>query len=86
MPNIPMETACQRAEHLRNCLGSLDVPYGRYNLTTTLSVGVAFYPSNGEDRESVLRAADRALYGAKKAGRNQVVTYDQLEEPLNNVF
>jgi diguanylate cyclase (GGDEF)-like protein/PAS domain S-box-containing protein len=87
MPNIPVQTAWQRAEHLRICLSALDISYGRYNLTTTLSVGVACYPSNGEDRESVLRAADRALYGAKKAGRNQVITYDQLEEqPLNNVF
>ncbi len=80
MPNIAVQIACQRAEHLRNCLGSLHIPYGRYDLTTTLSVGVACYPSNGENRESVLRAADRALYGAKKAGRNQVVDYDQLEE------
>ena len=79
MPNISVQTACQRAEHLRTSLSSLNVQYGRFNLTTTLSIGIACYPSNGENRESVLRAADRALYGAKKAGRNKVITYDHLQ-------
>lgn len=84
MPNSTIQTACQRAEHLRTCLSSLDVQYGRYNLTTTLSIGVACYPTNGEDRESVLRSADQALYGAKKAGRNRVFAYDQLVISSNN--
>jgi diguanylate cyclase (GGDEF)-like protein len=40
----------------------------------TVSIGVAeFLPENGE-REDVLVAADRALYRAKAAGRNQVAT------------
>lgn len=78
MPNITLRTARQRAEQLRASLGSIQVQYGHFQLSTTLSIGIACYPSDGEDRESILRAADRALYGAKKAGRNQVVTYDQL--------
>jgi len=79
MPNISVQTACQRAEHLRTSLSSLNVQYERFNLTTTLSIGIACYPANGENRESVLRAADRALYGAKKAGRNKVIAYDHLQ-------
>ena len=43
----------------------------------TVSIGVAeFSPANSE-REDVLVAADRALYRAKAAGRNQVATGDQ---------
>jgi diguanylate cyclase (GGDEF)-like protein len=79
MPNISVHTACQRAEQLRTSLSSLNVQYGRFNLTTTLSIGIACYPSNGENRESILRAADRALYSAKKTGRNKVITYDHLQ-------
>jgi diguanylate cyclase (GGDEF)-like protein len=82
MPNITLRTARQRAEQLRTNLGSVQVQYGRFQLSTTLSIGIACYPSDGEDRESILRAADRALYGAKRAGRNQVVTYDQLPVTL----
>ncbi|MDH6157660.1 EAL domain-containing protein [Janthinobacterium sp. CG_23.4] len=34
------------------------------------SVGVALYPSDGEDPDSLLRHADQAMYAAKSAGRN----------------
>ncbi len=38
----------------------------------TLSIGVALFPDHGEDKDTILRAADRALYKAKEAGRNRV--------------
>jgi diguanylate cyclase (GGDEF)-like protein len=79
MPNIAMDTAFQRAKDLRVILNSLKIPYGHFILTITISMGIACYPSNGEDRESVLRAADRAMYAAKKAGRDHILTYNQLE-------
>jgi diguanylate cyclase (GGDEF)-like protein/PAS domain S-box-containing protein len=80
MPNINMSTAYERAEKLRQSLNSLHVPYGHYNLTTTISVGIACYPTNGETREAILRAADQAMYAAKEAGRDHILSYDQLVE------
>src|SRR6266498_1131730 len=79
MPNMAVDTAYKRAEDLRTALNSLHVPYGRFNLTITISMGIASYPANGENRESVLRAADRAMYAAKKAGRDHILTYDVLQ-------
>ena len=79
MPNIPTESAYQRAEELRLVLNAMQVPYGRHNLSITISMGIASYPANGSDRESVLRAADRAMYGAKQAGRDHILTYDVLQ-------
>jgi len=81
MPNIGIDTAFQRAEKLRRSLNSLYVPYGGHNLTVTISMGIASYPMNGETREEVLRAADSAMYAAKKAGRDHILMYDQLEAP-----
>lgn len=46
---------------------------GRNGPGCTLSAGVAEYRA-GEDIESVLRRADRALYAAKQTGRNRVCT------------
>ncbi len=40
--------------------------------TVTASVGVATFPEDGSDEEEVTRAADRAMYSAKKSGKNNV--------------
>lgn len=39
----------------------------------TASLGVAFFREDGDDPKSLMRAADRALYTAKRLGRNRVV-------------
>ena len=45
----------------------------------TLSVGLAMSPEHGTTREELLRAADRALYAAKRSGRGRVVAFsDQV--------
>jgi diguanylate cyclase (GGDEF)-like protein len=45
----------------------------------TISVGVASYPENGTDMDTIIRAADAALYACKRNGRNRV----ELAEVLN---
>jgi diguanylate cyclase (GGDEF)-like protein len=87
IPNIHKDTAYERAEKLRNTLNSLCIPYGVYSLTATLSMGIACYPANGQTREAILRAADKAMYAAKEAGRDHILSYDQLrlsQETLEN--
>jgi diguanylate cyclase (GGDEF)-like protein len=38
----------------------------------TISAGVAAYPEDGSDANTLIEAADRALYEAKHSGRNKV--------------
>ena len=40
------------------------------------SIGIAMYPQHGRDLESVLKAADSAMYVSKQRGRNQYSIFD----------
>ena len=79
LPNISLETACERAADLRKSLLQLSVPYEHYSLSVTISMGIACFPENGQTRESTLRAADQAMYAAKEAGRDHILSYDQVQ-------
>ena len=77
MPNISLEVASQRAEDLHRRIGALQISYGIYTLTTTVSMGIAIYPDHGATKDDLLRAADQAMYVAKHTGRNRVVIYQE---------
>jgi diguanylate cyclase (GGDEF)-like protein len=51
------------------------------NLRVTASLGVATLPDDCGDADSLVRAADRALYGAKGRGRNRVELFESRREP-----
>lgn len=50
-------------------------------LTTSISVGVAVFPEDGTNFETLLKKADMAMYRAKEAGRN---TYRFFNEEMND--
>jgi diguanylate cyclase (GGDEF)-like protein/PAS domain S-box-containing protein len=43
---------------------------GNHNLTSSTSIGIAIYPDDGEDIDSLLRNSDTAMYFVKTHGRN----------------
>jgi diguanylate cyclase (GGDEF)-like protein len=73
LPEASLEAARERAEELRLAAKGLQVAYQDHLLgPVTLSLGVAVYPDQGISGQTVLRAADAALYQSKTDGRDRV--------------
>ena len=51
--------------------------YVKYSVSA--SIGAAVFPADGNDFESLYKAADQALYKAKKRGKNQLAFYDDRD-------
>lgn len=67
------EQAVDVAERIRAQISAIPPAELGLNERVTVSVGVAVADPVGSDARSVLAAADRALYRAKRDGRNRVV-------------
>jgi diguanylate cyclase (GGDEF)-like protein len=72
LPGCSSALALQVAERLRRAVQECGA-----EVPVTASCGVATYPYDGADVDSLLGAADRALYSAKRAGRNRVSSAEQ---------
>jgi len=79
MAHVPLTILKERAEALRRGVQDLEIEYdGRRIEGMTLSVGIGIFPDHGESGRAALRAADMALYRAKRAGRDRVVMGEKL--------
>ena len=48
----------------------------------TVSVGLAAFPQDGRNSDEIVWAADEALYGSKRAGRNRVTAYPRKSDEV----
>jgi len=77
LPIIPnSEAAIATAQKILAMLDQ-DFLVGGYSLRTTASIGIAIYPDDGEDNESLIKNADAALHFAKSRGRNNWQMYSR---------
>jgi len=75
MPNAPLEIGYERAEAWRQDFSETAIDYEGMKFSTTFSAGVATFPQHGLTGDSILQAADKALYRSKNIGRNRVTRY-----------
>ncbi len=79
LPNHDLHEALAVAERFRRELNKS--PRTSANLTLSASVGVAIWPSDGDDLDAMLKAADAAMYDAKNRGRNLVRYHGEQDAP-----
>jgi len=54
----------------------LPIPFGGFDLDTSVSIGVALYPEHGLDEAELINNADLAMYAAKTGGKNSIRVFD----------
>ena len=81
LPETDRRVAEGVAERLRMVVAEMPFRVGEAatEVSVTISIGLAVTADARETSDSLLRRADAALYAAKEAGRNRVVSDRDLE-------
>jgi diguanylate cyclase (GGDEF)-like protein len=84
--HTPLPNAAELGERLRQRvegaeMGQANEAGGGVPVRVTISVGVAGYNDELSSGQSLIQAADQALYQAKQAGRNRTTTAQGISEP-----
>ena len=78
LPDTNVAGACDRAASIVSAVNQLKVHAGQHTFDGFgISIGIAFYPGDGDTTEELLQHADAALYDAKRNGRNQVCLFER---------
>ncbi|SNB47448.1 diguanylate cyclase [Geobacter sp. DSM 9736] len=77
MPETGKEVALVVGEKLRHAFAEHPFPLEQTQpgSTLTISMGIATFPPDAENRQQLIDRADKALYAAKNSGRNRVAVW-----------
>ncbi len=72
--NLQQDDKLEATTIAENYLDIIQKPFqiGRHTIKVGASIGISFYPGDGEDLGSLLKHADSAMYQAKYNGKNSV--------------
>lgn len=73
------DTVYKIVERIHDSLNRVYIIEGN-EMNITASIGIAFYPEDGEDADTLLKNSDAAMYKAKIQGRNN---YQQYSDTFN---
>ncbi len=73
----PMQDRQKAANYAQNILTVIKEPIAvlDYSLNTTASIGIAIYPDDGRDQDTIVKHADIAMYHAKEKGKDNYKYY-----------
>ncbi len=77
LPGTPLKGALKAGENLRRKIESHAFIIGDFEIRLTVSIGITEVNDGDRELSDVINRADRALYLAKKTGKNRVYSEDQ---------
>src|SRR5712691_9942800 len=79
LPQTPVQEARVIAERIRQGVANTSYPHGKRQPlgSVTISIGVSTFTKHIDTAESIIAAADRALYIAKRKGKNRIEVYQE---------
>jgi diguanylate cyclase (GGDEF)-like protein/PAS domain S-box-containing protein len=87
LPNVVEDQAQAAARRIHQELSAIVIGLAVGELRIQTSIGVALAPAFGKTPQELVRAADVALYHAKKSGRNRVDTLSKdMGEAIMDIF
>lgn len=76
--NTGKEQAITTAERIRKAVEEMQLEFREKRSYIALSLGIATAPSDTKEKEELIELADKALYHAKKSGKNQTRHYADI--------
>lgn len=74
LKNFDQAEVVAQAEQVRTAITKTPITIRRAPVVTTASIGIGQYPANGKTIQELLATVDRALYKAKRTGKNRVIS------------
>ena len=71
LPQTKADGALQVAERIRKSIAATPLETHGKEIATTVSIGIASFPTHGAELAVVMNCADQALYKSKKSGRDR---------------
>jgi diguanylate cyclase (GGDEF)-like protein len=81
LPGLAYAGAATPIERLRECVAEKPFKVGDFNVTLTVSIGMAWCESASDTAHELISRADAALYQAKGSGRNRVIYPPSPRDP-----
>lgn len=80
LPETSGASAYAVAERIRHVISNYYLSFNGETIKMTVSGGLATFPEDAKDSESLIYTADQALYTAKRSGRDRIIIYSSLSE------
>jgi len=79
LPMIDKDNAIVVAERIRKTISSANISIFDRIISVSVSIGLAYYPTDAKSSHEIIDKADWALYRAKNSGKDRVVAYARFD-------